>query len=256
MNPTVTDVVNTICKSRHCIALTGAGISTLSGIPDFRSPGTGLWNRFDAEKIFLIDHFYKEPDYFFNFAKEFIYTMADAQPNIIHTILASLQNKGLIKRIITQNIDMLHQKAGSSWVVELHGSPVNNYCIQCRNFYSFDEMFKKIERDTVPRCDVCRSIIKPDITFFGELLKEDVLQAAFFEAEKTDCCIVLGSSLVVHPAALLPDMAKRNGGTLIIVNRDMTPYDSRADMVFNMDLEDFGNQMHDLLKERNLIEAT
>ncbi len=256
MKNSVKSVVDLLCKSQHTIALTGAGISTISGIPDFRSPGTGLWNRFDAEKVFLIDHFYSEPEYFYNFAREFIFTFSEAQPSIIHTLLASLQQKQLLKRIITQNIDMLHQKAGSNAVLELHGSPANNYCIQCRSFYSFEEMQNKINEYDVPRCDKCKSIIKPDITFFGELLKEDTLQSAFFEAEKADLCIVLGSSLVVYPAASVPDIAKKSGATLVVVNRDQTAFDSRADIALNMDLQEFGQEFFDLLQQRNIIEAT
>ncbi len=256
MHYDVNKVADLICNSKHAVALTGAGISTLSGIPDFRSPATGLWSRFSAETIFRIDHFYSQPEDFFSFAKEFIYTLADAKPSIIHNLLSLLQSKGLIRRVITQNIDTLHQKAGSQGVLELHGSPLKNYCVRCESCYSFDEMRTKINRDTIARCDKCQNIVKPDIIFFGELLHENVLQAAFNETEKSDCCIVLGSSLVVYPAASIPDMIKRNGAKLIIVNRDRTPYDSRADITLNMDLQSFGEELIDILKKRNIIGAS
>jgi len=222
MRKLIAEAFKAITESNHVIALTGAGISTLSGIPDFRSPNIGLWNRFDQEKIFQIDYFHQDPQYFYEFAREFIYQFTDSKPNIIHNILANMQRKKILKSLITQNIDMLHQKAGSTGVLELHGSPEKSFCLDCGEFFSIEQMQKKLSLEKIPHCDKCNGLIKPDIIFFGEMLHEDTLNKAFMTAEKSDCCIVLGTSLVVHPAASIPQIVLRNGGRLIIVNRDKT----------------------------------
>ena len=221
MNNQIKTVLDTIQKSSHTVAMTGAGISTLCGIPDFRSPHCGLWYRYDAEKIFLIDHFYSNPEYFYDFSREFIFKGMgmDTPPGIIHHLISLLQKKKLIKRVITQNIDLLHQKAGSTDVLELHGSPMKNYCVGCRKSFSFEDVIAKLKTEKVPRCDECDAVIKPDIIFFGECLHENVISTAMQEASKADCCIVFGSSLVVYPAASIPEITLNHGGKLIIVNR-------------------------------------
>ena len=254
MKNRVENVLNTILNSRHAITLTGAGISTLCGIPDFRSPHSGLWYRYDAEKIFLIDHFYSNPEYFYNFSREFIFKGMDTDPGIIHHLVAVLQEKKLLKRVITQNIDLLHQKAGSTDVLELHGSPMKNYCVGCRAIYSFEDVKAKLETEKVPRCDNCDGLIKPDIIFFGECLHENVISTAMREAQQADCCIVLGSSLIVYPAASIPQITLENGGKLIIVNKDRTPFDNYADQLLNMDLQEFGELALNIMIDKKLIE--
>lgn len=257
MKNKIEKVLDILLDSTHCIALTGAGISTLSGIPDFRSPHTGLWNRYDAEKIFLINHFYKTPEYFFNFAREFLPVFQKCQPNIIHNLLTVLQRLGIIKRVITQNIDMLHQRAGSTDVLELHGSPERNYCLECHAVYRIDEFMHMLSTQEIPRCETCGGIIKPDIVFFGEMLHEEVIGAAFREAQKADCCIVLGSSLVVYPAASIPEIVYEHGnGDIIIVNRDPTPLDRYAAVLLPVELDTFGKVFFDVLHDRKIIQET
>ncbi len=171
------EALGLLLNARHAIALTGAGISTLSGIPDFRSPETGLWNRYDPEKIFHIDFFYKEPQYFYTFARQYLFK--NYAPNIVHYLLAQLQKHKILKKIITQNIDMLHQKAGSTDIVELHGSNARNYCVECGEFYTIDEVLAQLSCQPVPKCKKCYGIIKPDIIFFGETLHKQAIRTAF-----------------------------------------------------------------------------
>jgi NAD-dependent deacetylase len=224
-----------IYQSKICVALTGAGVSTLSGIPDFRSE-SGLWQKFDANKIFDYSLYSRQPQYFWNFAFEFIYDFFNKQPNIIHQTLACLEQKGKLKAVITQNIDLLHQKAGNKKVIELHGSPERHYCMQCLKEYSLDWIMEKVKKREIPYCESCRGIIKPDITFFGEMLPEGALEKAMEWAKKADLMLLLGSSMVVYPANLIPAEFLRSGGELIIVNRQSTQYDKMATMRFD-DLE-------------------
>ncbi|MEW6535461.1 MAG: Sir2 family NAD-dependent protein deacetylase [Candidatus Auribacterota bacterium] len=254
MNQKLCDAFQLITSSGHAICLTGAGISTLSGIPDFRSPNTGLWNRYDADKIFRIDCFLAEPHYFYEFAREFIFQMFyETSPNIVHRLLSLLQKHRYLRRIITQNIDMLHQRSGTTDVLELHGSPQVSYCTRCYKDYSFDDMVRRISSTAVPFCDECGAVIKPGIIFFGELLNQRVLSAACAEAEQADCCLVLGTSLVVYPAASIPRMVTRNGGSLVIVNRDATAQDADAAYTFHMELDAFAKSFFAYLKENGLI---
>ncbi len=253
MNTEIREASNLILKSKYLIALTGAGISTPSGIPDFRSPNSGLWNRFDQTKIFDINFFHRHPEYFYDFAREFIFSFFNCEPNIAHNILAILEQKNILRRLITQNIDMLHQKAGNREVLELHGSPKENICLDCSASYTANEIIGKLTSQKVPLCDKCGGIIKPDITFFGEMLHENVIHTAFSDAEKADCCIVMGTSLVVYPAASIPEIVIRSGGKLVIVNRTQTHLDSYADFVFNIELDKFAREFLDILKEKSII---
>lgn len=250
MSHRLEQAIDTIINAQRTIVLTGAGISTLSGIPDFRSPKTGLWHQYDAEKIFLLEHFLEEPQYFYNFARDTIFKLFyESQPNAVHRLVAQLQHRGYIRRIITQNIDMLHQQAGSVDVLELHGSPATSYCIRCDKMFSFNDMVNRVMAETVPRCDACGGLIKPDIIFFGEMLHEQILSAAYNEAHHADCCLALGTSLQVYPAASIPQVIVQSGGTLILVNREPTPQDSSAKYVFRMELDRFAEQSTALLKE-------
>lgn len=253
MNTKITEAVNCILKSRHLIALTGAGISTLSGIPDFRSPNSGLWNRFDSSKIFDINYFYRHPEKFYEFAREFIFSFTNCQPNIAHNLLAVLQKKNILKRLITQNIDMLHQKAGNTDVYELHGSSRLNICVNCGQNYVMEDISRKLMSQDVPLCDKCGAVIKPDITFFGELLHEDVIKGAISEAEQADWCIVMGTSLVVYPAASIPEIVVESGGKLILVNRERTRLDSYAEFHFLMELDKFAEEVFEFLQEKSIV---
>lgn len=216
-------------KSRRCVVLTGAGISTLSGIPDFRGKN-GFYKRtdIDTEKIFNIEYFRKDPAYYYTHARDFIYNLAEKIPNIVHTELARLEKIGVIQAVLTQNIDLLHQKAGSQRVLELHGSPSLHRCLQCGAQYPFEQIVRILDSGSIPSCKHCGGIVKPDIIFFGEALNLDVLEESEELAQKADLILVLGSSLTVYPAASLPSFTVRNGGKLALVNADPTPLDQVA----------------------------
>jgi NAD-dependent deacetylase len=214
-------------NARHCVVLTGAGISTLSGIPDFRGKN-GIYKRtdIDTQKLFDIDYFVRDPDYYYTHARDMFYNLDEKEPNIVHTELARLEAAGIVKAVLTQNIDLLHQKAGSRRVLELHGSPAVHHCLRCGKAYAFDEIVAMLAGKV--RCPACGGTIKPDIVFFGEPLNSDVLGKSEQEARAADLMVVLGSSLTVYPAAALPEVTLRRGGKLAIVNADPTPLDRLA----------------------------
>lgn len=218
-----------IHEAKHLVALTGAGISTLSGIPDFRGKN-GFYSRtdIDTQKIFDVQAFYREPEYYYRHASDFIYNLQDKEPNIVHLELARLEREGKLKAIITQNIDLLHQKAGSSCVLELHGSPAEHYCLDCSAVYPFEDIADTARRGEVPRCTACKGVLKPRIVFFGESLPVDTLAQAQAHAEAADLMLVLGTSLTVYPAAAVPEITLEHGGSIAIINADPTPLDRHA----------------------------
>ncbi|MGA6927277.1 MAG: Sir2 family NAD-dependent protein deacetylase [Desulfosarcina sp.] len=210
---------------------TGAGISAESGIPTYRGED-GLWNRYDPAKFADIGYFFKDPAYYWNFFKDIRYpVISAATPNAAHTTLAALEKNGLVNCLITQNIDGLHQLSGSRKVVELHGNTRRVKCLKCRSDYSMDEVFGMLELQLPPLCPDCRGTLKPDVVFFGEPMPTDALEQALTASRECDLFLVIGSSLVVQPAASLPAIAKQNGARLIIINKDPTPLDGVADMV-------------------------
>ena len=217
-----------IQKSKHCVVLTGAGISTLSGIPDFRGVG-GLYSRtdIDAGKLFDINFFRKDPSYYYRNARDFLYTTA-AKPNIVHTCLGNLEKQNYIKAVITQNVDFLHQKGMSQNVYELHGSPMWHDCVSCGEAYDFESTLAIMENEEVPHCPTCAGVLKPRIVFFGEMLPEKALEMAEYHAQKADLMLILGTSLTVYPAANIPRIAVGNGAKLVIVNASATDLDSYA----------------------------
>ncbi|UTC66055.1 MULTISPECIES: NAD-dependent protein deacylase [unclassified Treponema] len=219
-----------IIEAKHLTAFTGAGISTLAGIKDFRGKD-GLYKQPDTEKMFDIDVFYRDPSVYYGLAKEFIYGLDDKKPAIVHTVLAELEKRGILKAVITQNIDLLHQKAGSKNVIEVHGSPSVHYCINCSYTQTFEETAKTAKTGAVPKCPKCGGTIKPAITFFGEALPQKAVMQAEIEASKTDFMLVLGTSLLVYPAAALPAYTLRNGGKIAIVNDQPTQFDSYAEIL-------------------------
>lgn len=226
-------------ESRYCVALTGAGISTLSGIRDFRGKdgiyNSGLNEDYDPDLIFDLDYFRQDPSLYYKASRDFIYNLHTKQPSIVHLELARLESMGIIKAVITQNIDMLHSKAGSKNVIELHGSPMVHRCISCDKVFSYDHICDIVQSGEIPKCDRCQGVIKPDIIFFGEMLDAEKLNKAVQEASKADLILVLGSSLVVQPAASLP-LYTREHGSLVIVNDMPTPLDEIAEARYN-DLE-------------------
>lgn len=233
-------------KDAKCIGcLTGAGVSTLCGIPDFRGP-QGLYKNPDAERIFDIDWFDRDPSVYYKGCRELVYGLADFQPGPVHRALKRLQDVGRLAGIATQNIDMLHQRAGSSPVFEVHGSPRRHHCRLCGDEKSFDEIMALIREHGgvgrlgepyVPRC-ACGGVYKPDITFFGEALPEEDFLGAQSLAIKSDLFLVLGTSLTVFPAAGLPRLTRQAGGKVVIVNAQPTGYDDYAAAVYR-DLGEF-----------------
>lgn len=218
-----------LSQAKHAVVLTGAGISTLSGIPDFRGTG-GLYHRtdIDAGKLFDLDYFLKDQTYYYRHSAEFLYNLDGKEPNVVHKALARLEEKGIVHAVITQNIDLLHQKAGSRRVLELHGSPALHTCLRCGKTWDFHEISPRIRAGEVPVCDKCGGIVKPQIVFFGESLPEYALSEAEHEARTADLMLVLGTSLTVYPAAAIPEITLQCGGNVAIINRDPTHLDRYA----------------------------
>ena len=221
-----------IKEAKYPVALTGAGVSTLSGIRDFRGKN-GLYNEMDAEKIFDIGYFEKDPSLYYNQAGSFIYNIDEKEPSIVHNVLGELEKRGLLRALITQNIDLLHQKGGSKNVIEIHGSPEVHYCMRCPGIrVSFEEAAAVVRRGEMPKCPKCGRVLKPAITFFGESLPANALRQATIESQKADLMLILGTSLTVYPAASMPEHTLRGGGNIVIVNNMPTPLDKRAVLLF------------------------
>lgn len=223
-----------IAKAVKVVVFTGAGVSTESGIPDFRSPG-GLWSKFDPDD-FTIERFLYSPE---TRKKQWQFLLdggdfAQAQPNAAHKAIAWLETIGKLSCVITQNVDNLHQKAGNSpaKVYELHGNMKWLKCLDCCERYPLEEPLARFRgTGEVPDCVRCHGILKPDVIFFGESLPAQTLKEATYEASNCDLLVVIGSSLVVYPAAYIPLYAKGGGAKLVIINKTETPYDANADVV-------------------------
>ena len=221
-------------ESKHCVAFTGAGISTLSGIRDFRGKdGIYTTGGADAERMFDIDVFLSDPTVYYRAARDFIYNLDEKEPSIVHTALALLEERGILHAVITQNIDLLHQKAGSKKVIEVHGSPTVHECLSCGFTLGFEEAAKVVRSGGIPECPKCKKPLKPCITFFGEALPARAIHEAEREATQADLLLVLGSSLTVYPAAALPGLTLRHGGRIVIVNNQPTSYDGMAFLHFS-----------------------
>ncbi len=228
-----------IRHARHGVVLTGAGVSTPSGIPDFRSTGSGLWDKYDPFEVASLNAFRYHPERFFEWVRPLIQDILKAEPNPAHHALAQLEREGFFKTIITQNIDGLHQRAGSEHVIEVHGSLETATCTQCFRTYptsSFLDDF--IHTGEMPRCPECGGILKPDVVLFGEQLPWKAWSAAEKAARECDLMFVAGSSLEVTPVANLPLIAAQSGAALIIVNHTPTYIDIRADVVLRGDVAD------------------
>jgi NAD-dependent deacetylase len=226
-----------IRQSKHLVLLTGAGLSTPSGIPDFRSTGTGLWSRDEPMEVASLSTFRTAPERFFKWFHPLASQIYNAQPNAAHLALASLEKAGHRHSIITQNIDMLHQKAGSKTVIEMHGTMKTLTCTQCYHrveaaLYIYDF----VENGRIPCCPKCSHILKPDVILFGEQLPQAAWFKAQREARQCDLMLVVGSSLEVLPVAGLPMQALDRGAHLIVVNNAPTYINVRADAVFMEDV--------------------
>jgi NAD-dependent deacetylase len=220
-------------EAKHLVALTGAGVSTLSGIRDFRGKN-GLYNDMDAEKIFSMEYFEKDPSFYYDHAGSFIYNIDEKEASVVHIVLGELEKRGFLKVLITQNIDLLHQKGGSKNVIEIHGSPKIHYCLRCAGVrISFEKAVEIVRRGEMPKCPKCGRTLKPAITFFGESLPADALREAVSESQKADIMLVLGTSLTVYPAASMPEYTLRCGGKIVIVNNMPTPLDGKAALKFD-----------------------
>ena len=211
----------------------GAGVSTESGIPDFRSVD-GLYNqKYDYPPETILSHtfFMRKPEEFYRFYREKM-LITDAEPNAAHKKLAELEAAGKLKAVVTQNIDGLHQKAGSRNVYELHGSVLRNYCMDCGEFYDLDYIMDEANCDGgIPKCKKCGGTVKPDVVLYEEALDDDCMMGAIRAIQQADTLIIGGTSLVVYPAAGL--IRYFGGNKLVLINKQATPYDSQADLVIN-----------------------
>jgi NAD-dependent protein deacetylase/lipoamidase len=227
-----------IREAESVVALTGAGISVPSGIPDFRSPGTGLWTKVDPMKVAHIDAFHRDAAAFWRYYRPRFDQLADKQPNPAHAALAELEERGMLQAVITQNIDRLHRRAGSKQVIEVHGSIATSSCTTCGCRYPLDEVEALFEEDGVATCRGCLGKVKPDVVLFGELLPESAMRRAQDLCANADLLICVGSSLEVFPVAGLPELTLAAGGRLAIVTMSETPYDDRADVRLGGDVVD------------------
>lgn len=219
-----------IRERQPCVVLTGAGISTESGIPDFRSPG-GLWSEFDPYDYASLESFRRDPARSWAFYGQRLRFLADAEPNDGHRALAELERHGLVQAVVTQNIDLLHERAGSRDVIEVHGSIRRAVCLRCGAQELLAQLLAQLEDGrAAPLCPACGEVLKPDVVMFGELLPERAIGRASELARAAGLLLVVGSSLEVFPVAGLPAETLEAGGALAIVNRGPTPYDERASL--------------------------
>lgn len=220
-------------QATQIVAFTGAGISAESGVPTYRGSG-GMWNVYDPDKYAHIDYFYKDPSYYWQFFRDIRYpSLQKAQANAAHYALTSLEEAGLLRAVITQNIDGLHQAAGTQQVLELHGTTRVYTCLGCSKQFSMDQAYAMIQTELPPKCPQCQGLIRPGTVMFGEALPMTILEKAEEMALCADHFLCIGSSLVVQPAASFPVIAKKNGARLVIINQDPTPLDDMADLVLH-----------------------
>jgi len=236
-----------IKEAKKILIFSGAGMSTESGIPDFRSPG-GVWSKYDPSDFYFdkIISSEKARERYWEMSTEFYDTMKDAVPNRAHLAIRAIEESGKLLAIVTQNIDNLHHKAGNSpeRIIEIHGTAFSVSCLSCGKKYDRDDIQERLNSGVkVPYCDDCAGILKPDTISFGQAMPEDKMADALMYARECDLCIVLGSSLVVYPAASVPVHAVQNGARLIIINRDETPLDAEADLVSHDSVSEALGQM-------------
>jgi NAD-dependent deacetylase len=230
-NSLLNEAVKIIKESKNIVVFTGAGSSTESGIADFRSEG-GLWSRYDPSIYANYFYFLEDPSKFWEMHNELVDILIKAEPNDIHIGVLELEKRGKVNAIITQNVDALHQKAGSGTynsvpIYELHGSYIKLECIECKKEFAFEEV--ETENVKYPVCK-CGGFIKPKVVLFGEALPSGILDAAMNASQNCDCFLMIGSSLLVSPANFLPPIAKQSGAKLIFINREHTPLDGIADV--------------------------
>jgi len=239
VRPELERLAELVREAGSVVALTGAGISVPSGIPDFRTPGEGLWENVDPMEVAHIDAFRRDPKRFWSFYGSRFDTLDGKEPNGAHRALAALEERGILDAVITQNIDRLHRKAGSRALVEVHGTIDHASCLRDGSQYPLEDVRARLaaDPDGVPRCD-CGQPLKPDVVLFGEFLPEGALERAFALAAGADVLLCIGSSLEVHPIAQLPSLTRQSGGAVAIVTQGETPFDARADVKLGGDVVD------------------
>lgn len=245
----VNQVVKLIKKSKYAIVLTGAGVSTGSGIPDFRTPGKGIWEKVDPFKVTSITAFDENPQRFYYFYRPRIEMLSRVSPNPAHKAISQLEEMGYIHCLITQNIDNLHQRAGSKKVIEVHGTLRKAICRRCGKIISSELLIQKMDesKEKVPYCE-CGGVFKPNVVLFGEMLPN--LDNAIYESKRADLILTVGSSLQVSPANMLPQYCLNRGGKLVIVNFRSTHLDYLAEAVINEDVCDFLPAVVEVLKKK------
>lgn len=233
------DLARRICAARSVVALTGAGISVPSGIPDFRTPGTGLWEHVDPMEVAHIDAWRRDPQRFWHFYGDRFTSLRDKEPNGAHAALVALEAMGRLDAVVTQNIDRLHARAGTRELVEVHGTIGSSSCVRDGATYLLEDVLERLHDapDGVPACD-CGRPLKPDVVLFGELLPEQALQRAFALAAGADLLLCVGSSLEVQPVAQLPGITQAHGGGVALVTAGPTPFDRRAVAKLTGDVEE------------------
>jgi NAD-dependent deacetylase len=248
LNEKIQKFARLILNADNIVALTGAGMSTESGIADFRSPGTGLWEKVSPEEFASIHSYVSNTEKNINFMLEMGMQIFRARPNKGHKILTKLQKMNKLKGILTQNIDGLHIRAKSKNVIELHGTANESICMRCRKIYPITTMINQfLTSRSVPLCEECRGLLKPHAIFFGEPLESSVLAAAEDLIENCDLFLVLGSSLLVYPVAFYPHKAISKGAKLAIINIQKTDLDSKADIVIHEKIGDVLPQIVDIV---------
>lgn len=218
------------------VALTGAGVSVPSGIPDFRSPESGLWEKVDPMEVAHIDAFHRDTRRFWGFYRPRFAELDGKLPNRAHEVLAELESLGRLDGIVTQNIDRLHSKAGSDRVIEVHGSIATSSCTTCRTSYPLENVGELFDSDGIATCACCMGKVKPDVVLFGELLPEEAMVEAQRLCAAADLLLCVGSSLEVYPVAGLPEMTLASGGEIAIVTQGPTPYDGEAKLKLDGDV--------------------
>ena len=236
----VETLAEALSNARSAVVLTGAGVSVPSGIPDFRTPQTGMWANVDPMEVAHIDVFNNDPERFWSFYGERFASLGDKHPNKAHEAIVELERRGLIDAVVTQNIDRLHHAAGTADLIEVHGSIEHSRCLSCGTSYELEWVRSQAEEHGVPRCEACPAAppLKPNVVLFGEMLPEDAIQRSFELAAAADVLIAIGSSLVVHPVAGLPSITLRSGGELAVITNGPTPFDSDAFVKLEGDVED------------------
>ncbi|EOD00905.1 SIR2 family NAD-dependent protein deacylase [Caldisalinibacter kiritimatiensis] len=245
MNENIIRACDMIKEATNTWVLSGAGISTESGIPDFRSPKVGLWNKIDPMEALSTEVLYNNPKKFYDIGYKLLLGMEDVEPNKGHLALAEMEKLGFIKGIITQNIDGLHQKGGSKNVLEIHGHIRTGRCINCGKVVKLSVLTEKVNKNQIPpKCDKCNGMLRPDVVMFGDNLPED-FNIAWENSKTADLMIVVGSSLTVAPANYLPQMASK----VIIINIGETPMDKHADLVIRDKIGNVLTKILDKLKK-------